>query len=128
MFRSILMGVVMLGAFLISSIAGATEVDSKVLRDSAAALQTSNPQLAASLSKIANEEVNDKESKIEDALEGKAEKDREEHDRQFVKVLQDAAIALQSSHPELAKRLTQYVKDEMNDKEKDEEDNEGPRS
>ena len=117
MFRSFLIGAVMSGALLITSIAGATEVDSKVLRDSAAALQTSNPQLAASLSKIASEEINDKESKGEEALE--------EHDRQFVKVLQDAAAALQTSHPELAKRLTEYVKDEMNDKEKDEEEKKG---
>ncbi len=80
----------------------------KLLKDSAAALQPSNPNFAANLTKFATEEENEKSEK-EEKNEMKEKKEmegmkgeREEH----MKLLKDSAAALEQSHPDLAKELT----------------------
>ena len=72
----------------------------KLLQDSAAALQSSQPALSADLTKFATEETNEKEGKEKHTPEEAAAA------AAHVKLLQDAAAALQSSHPELAAKLT----------------------
>jgi hypothetical protein len=71
---------------------GACIAKIKLLQDSAAALQKSNPDLAKGLSDYA-----DKEAK-------KMQEWKAKHDEKM-KLLQDAATALQQSNPDLAKGL-----------------------
>ncbi len=78
----------------------------KLLQDSAAALQTSNPDLAKKLSAWATDEMNEKEEKGHEEMEGKAEKKSDEEHQARLKLLKDSAAALQASHPDLAKDLT----------------------
>ena len=66
-----------------------------VLKDSAAALQTSNPALAKGLSDLADKKAADMQ-KWQDWKDQHAAK---------VKLLQDSASALQTSNPALAKEL-----------------------
>ncbi len=71
----------------------------KTLRSSAAALQSSQPDLAQGLTKYANDEANE--------IEGKEEKGMKEDlgEGSLVKLLKDSAAALQSSNPDLAAKL-----------------------
>ena len=71
----------------------------KTLRSSAAALQSSRPDLAQGLTKYANDEASE--------IEGKEEKGMKEDlgEGSLVKLLQDSATALQQSHPDLAVKL-----------------------
>ncbi len=71
----------------------------KLLKDSAATLQPSNPNLAANLIKFATEEENEKSEK-EEKNEMKGERGA------YMKLLKDSAAALEQSHPDLAKELT----------------------
>jgi hypothetical protein len=68
----------------------------KLLQDSAAALQKSNPDLAKGLNDLA-----DKEAKEMQEWQAK-------HDAK-VKLLKDAATALQQSNPDLSKGLTEMA-------------------
>ncbi len=76
----------------------------KLLQDSATALQSSQPALAADLTKFANEEANEKEGKEEPKEKNTPERNasRAAH----LKLLKDSASALQTSRPELAAELT----------------------
>jgi len=87
----------------------------KLLQDSAAALQKSNPDLAKGLNDIADREA-------------KAMQEWKARYEAKVKLLKDAAVALQQSNPELAKGLeemseakpkqeTQKMMQEKNEKE-----------
>ena len=79
----------------------------KLFNDAATALQKTNPDLSAGLTKYANEEAQEKEGKAEkEELEGKAEKDMGERAVANLKLLRDAASALQTSNPTLAAALT----------------------
>ncbi len=71
----------------------------KTLRSSAAALQSSQPDLAQGLTKYANDEASE--------IEGKEEKGMKEDlgEEPLVKLLKDSATALQQSHPDLAAKL-----------------------
>ena len=71
----------------------------KTLTSSAAALQSSHPDLAQGLTKYANEEGSE--------IEGKEEKGMKEDlgEEPLVKLLKDSATVLQSSHPGLAAKL-----------------------
>ena len=71
----------------------------KTLTSSAAALQSSHPDLAQGLTKYANEEGSE--------IEGKEEKGMKEDlgEEPLVKLLKDSATALQSSYPGLAAKL-----------------------
>ena len=73
----------------------------KTLTSSAAALQSSRPDLAQGLTKYANEEGSE--------IEGKEEKGMKEDlgEGSLVKLLKDSATALQQSHPDLAAKLTE---------------------
>ncbi len=75
----------------------------KTLISSAAALQSSHPDLARGLTKYANEEGSE--------VEGKEEKGMKEDlgEGGLVKLLQDSAAALQQSHPDLATKLTEFA-------------------
>ena len=64
----------------------------KALRDSAAALQQSNPDLAKGLTELADKEEN------------KMQELKEAHDAK-VKLLNDSIAALQKTNPDLAKEL-----------------------
>ena len=80
------------------------EVKIKLLNDSAAALQATNPDLAKKLSDFANEEANEKlegskEQAAKDSPEWKVK-----HDAR-VQLCKDAAAALQTTKPDLAKGL-----------------------
>ena len=83
------------------------EVKIKLLNDSAAALQATNPDLAKKLSDFANEEANEPNEKLEGSKE-QAAKDSPEwkvkHDAR-VQLCKDAAAALQTTKPDLAKGL-----------------------
>ena len=79
----------------------------KLLNDSAMALQSSNPALAAELTKFSTEEANEKEENGEKKeLEGKEENEMHEHHEAHLKLLRDSAAALKASHPDLAADLT----------------------
>lgn len=72
----------------------------KLLQDSAAALQQSNPDLAKGLLEMAEGHKGGKETKeAKDSAEWKAKREAR------VKVLKDSAAALQQSNPDLAKSL-----------------------
>jgi hypothetical protein len=73
----------------------------KTLRSSAAALQSSRPDLAQGLTKYANDEASE--------IEGKEEKGMKEDlgEEPLVKLLKDSAAALQSSNPDLAAKLAE---------------------
>jgi len=76
----------------------------KTLRDSASALQTSNPDLSKQLTELA------------DLHEKTMMKQKAAHDEKL-KVVQDAAVALQMSNPDLAKGLNDYTSREMKETE-----------
>ncbi len=83
----------------------------KLLRDSAASLQASRPELAVGLTTIANEEAKElqegkEKMKPKKELEGKAEKEMKERHEGHLKLLRDSATALQASRPDLAADLT----------------------
>ena len=83
----------------------------KLLQDSAAALQQTNPVLATKLSDLVNEETNKSKEKLEGSKE-KVAKDSPEwkakHEAR-VQLFKDAAAALQQSHPDLAKSLKEMT-------------------
>ena len=67
----------------------------KTLKDSAAILQKTNPNLAKSLTDLASQ----KEKKLQEMTDKKAKEEANE------KLLRDSAAALQKSNPDLAKEL-----------------------
>lgn len=73
----------------------------KTLRSSAAALESSRPELAQGLTKYANDEASE--------IEGKEEKGMKEDlgEGSLVKLLKDSAAALESSRPDLAAALAE---------------------
>lgn len=83
----------------------------KLLQDSAEALQQTNPDLAKKLSDLVNEDANrskeqlkgDKGKVVKDSPEWKAK-----HEAR-VQLFKDAAAALQSTHPDLAKSLEEMT-------------------
>jgi len=87
------------------------EAKIKLLQDSAAALQQTNPDLAKQLSDLVNKETNEPKEKAEGSKE-KVAKDSPEwkakHEAR-VKLFKDAATALQQSHPDLAKGLEEMT-------------------
>ncbi|TRZ49622.1 hypothetical protein D4Q80_01730 [bacterium] len=95
----------------------------KTLTSSAAALHSSQPDLAQGLTKYANEEASE--------IEGKEEKGMKEDlgEEPLVKLLKDSATALQQSHPDLAAKLIESA--DMKEKkikaltEKDEKEEKG---
>ncbi len=83
----------------------------KLLKDSAGALQVSRPELAASLTKFADDEAKElqagtEEKKPKTELEGKAEQEMQDRREAHVKLLRDSAAALLASRPELSADLT----------------------
>ena len=103
--------IVFLSGVSFAQMAPATEKDSpewkakheakiKLLEDSAAALQQTNPGLTKRLNDLVNEETNESKEKLaKDSPEWKAK-----HDAR-IQLFQQAASALQQSHPDLAKSL-----------------------
>jgi hypothetical protein len=87
------------------------EARMKVLQDSAAALQQTNPDLAKKLSDLANEEPKESKEKLEGSKE-KLAKDSPEwkakHEARM-QLFKDAAAALQQTHPDLAKSLEEMA-------------------
>lgn len=83
----------------------------KLLQDSAAALQQTNPDLSKKLSDLANEGTNKSKEKMEGSKE-KAAKDSAEwkakHEAR-IKIYKDAAAALKQTHPDLAKSLEEMT-------------------
>ena len=72
------------------------EANMKILQDSAAALQQTNPDLAKQLSDLVN---------AEGSKEKLTKEERQAKREARVKLYKDAAAALQSTHPDLAKSL-----------------------
>ncbi|MBF0479993.1 MAG: hypothetical protein HQL26_10965 [Candidatus Omnitrophica bacterium] len=134
--RSLMMGLAAAGlVVLLSSVSFADEGMGKdkvkLLNESALALQQSNPDLSAALTKYATEEANEvkdekgekeeKGEKIEEKseknelkteikeLEGKAEQEKMTEREAHIKLLKDSAAALSKSNPELAERLTKMA-------------------
>ena len=80
------------------------EAKIKLLQDSATALQQTNPNLAMKLNDLVNEETNESKEKLaKDSPEWKAK-----HDAR-IQLFQQAASALQQSHPDLAKSLEEMT-------------------
>ena len=118
--RRITMGVVAAGAMMtVPAISFAKQGQHKereatfvkLLRDSAGALRTSHPELAAGLTQFADDEAKEvhagnegKAPKTE--VEGKAEQEIQSRQAAHVKLLRDAAAALHASRPELSADLT----------------------
>ncbi|MDD5477923.1 MAG: hypothetical protein PHG87_07005 [Candidatus Omnitrophica bacterium] len=76
----------------------------KLLQDSAAALQVTNPDLAIKLTDIVNGQSNEKaEGSKEKVAKGSAEW-KAKHDAR-IQLYKDSAAALQINHPDLAKGL-----------------------
>ncbi|MDD5702277.1 MAG: hypothetical protein PHU23_09540 [Dehalococcoidales bacterium] len=107
--RSMMMWMLVLGiALFVATSASAADKEHnkgnhealiKTLRNSAAVLQSSQPDLAQGLTKYANDEASE--------IEGKEEKGMKEDlvEGPLVKLLRDSATALQQSHPDLAAKL-----------------------
>lgn len=83
----------------------------KLLQDSAAALQQTNPDLAKKLSDLVNEDANRSNERLEGSKE-KVAKDSPEwkakHEAR-IQLFKDAAAALQQTHPDLAKGLEEMT-------------------
>lgn len=79
----------------------------KVLNESAAALTTIDPVLAARLKKFAAKESGEREEKA-----GSLRRDSAKTDAQEAQLLKDSAAALRPSRPDLAKKLERYSKEE----------------
>jgi hypothetical protein len=116
LFKGMLMGMVVAGVMiLLSSVSfadkGHEQEKIKLLNDSAAALQASNPILAASLTTYANDEANEAKEKAEGKkeLEGAKEDAMKMHREDHIKLLRDAAVALQVSKPDLSASLTKMA-------------------
>ncbi len=96
---------------LFSAVSFANREEIKVLRDSAVALQQSRPDLAKSLTKLADEE----------------EQEMKEHREILIKLSRDSAAVLKPSHPELADGLKKFADQKANSmkaQEEKEEENE----
>ncbi len=83
----------------------------KLLRDSAGALQTSRPELAAGLTQFVDDEAKelqtgDERKTPKTEVEGKAEQEMQGRHAAHVKLLKDSAAALHASRPELSVDLT----------------------
>jgi len=114
MLKSLIMGVLIFGSLVfLSSMLFAEDIDTKILRESAAALQESDPALSDDLKKFADEEAAEIEQKGDDneELEGQAEVDRENHAKKHIELLNKSASALQKSNPSLAKQLKRMAAD-----------------
>ena len=83
----------------------------KILQDSAVALQQTNPDLAKKLGDLVDEDANKSKEKLEGSKE-KVAKDSSEwkakHEAR-VQLFKDAAAALQSTRPDLAKSLEEMT-------------------
>ena len=91
--------------------AGHHQAKIKLLQDSAAALQQSNPALAKKLTDYATQEMKETQEHKEGTGTGKEpaeanEKQSEENHQVHIKLLRDSAAALQASQPTLAADLT----------------------
>lgn len=84
----------------------------QLLKDSAAALQATNPTLADKLNQYATREAGEKE-------EEKYE-EKEAAEKADVQMLKDAASALKASRSDLADGLNQYADKEAEEEEKEE--------
>lgn len=129
MLRNVVMGIAVFGVLMfLSGVSFADEgaktapehhaAKVKLLQDSAAALAQSNPALSKGLTDYANAELKEKQEKKEG--EGKAEEQMEATRAAHIKLLRDAAAALQATHPDLAADLTKMA-DKHEKKMKDEE-------
>jgi len=87
------------------------EAKIKLLQDSAAALQQTNPELSKKLSDLASKEASEPKEKMEGNKE-KISKDSAEwkakHEER-IKLFKDAAAALSTTHPDLAKGLEEMT-------------------
>ena len=87
------------------------EAKIKVLQDSAAALQQTNPDLAKKLSDLVNKDANKSKEKLGGSKE-KVAKDspvwKARHEARM-QLFKDAAAALQQTHPDLAKSLEEMT-------------------
>lgn len=127
MFKKLTIGVLIVGSLMfLSSVLFAEDIDTKILRESATALQKSDPVLSESLKKFADEEAAEIERKEEnEEVEGQAEVDMEKSIKEHIRLLNESASALQKFHPELAKQLTRMAEDSadsMEDKNEGKED------
>jgi len=115
--RSVVVGLLVAGFVVLLSAAsfasgGKEKYKVKLLKDSAVALQQSNPSLSAALTKFANEEEKEIGKSDEKELEGKEEKLEENSAEANIKVVKDAAYALQESRPELSGALIKLANEE----------------
>ena len=92
----------------------------KLLKDSAAALQTSNPALAGKLKSYATKEAGEKEET--------ESKEAETDEKQDVQMLRDSAAALKTTRPDLAKGLRRYAEKEEKERHEESEEHEHGRS
>ena len=116
--RNVWIGLSMMAfVVLFSGVSFANRGEIKLLRDSAALLEQSHPDLAKGLSKLAVEE----------------EQEMKQHREALVKLSRDSASALQESRPELAEGLTKFAdrktsqmkgKKEQNEKQEEKEEKE----
>jgi len=120
--RTVLIGLAIFGiAVFLSGVSFAQKMQSadkarheakvKLLQDSAAALQQSDPILSAGLIKFANDEMSEKQEKEEknEAKEMKESEAMPGYREAHIKLLKDSAVALQQSHPDLAKGLEEMI-------------------
>jgi hypothetical protein len=110
--KFLFVGVAVLGAVALFSGAsfaqGNKEARMKVLQDSAAALQQSNPDLAKALTDWVNKESQPKTEAKKMPVDMNSPEWKAKHDAR-VKLLMDSAAALQATHPELAASLKQMA-------------------
>ena len=115
--KGVVMGLVVVGFCMASAASFAADETNdkdkiKTLNEAAAALQSSSPTLAASLTKYANEEAKEETNETTEKkgekkeLEGAEEADMKKSHIEHIKLLQDSATALATAHPDLAKSLT----------------------
>ena len=79
----------------------------KLLNDSAAALQASRPDIEASLVKLVHEMQSKTEVKMEPGK--KTENEKKERRTARIKIMRDAASALQQLRPDLSADLTKFA-------------------
>jgi hypothetical protein len=136
--KGLILGVCVTGFVVLLSSASFAEgkqhkMDLGVIKSAAAALQATQPALAAGLTKYADDEAKEdlekKDSKAEKegVAEEKEEKEMKGQHEATIKLFKDSAAALKATHPDLAASLTksaEWKEKRLKEKKEGKEDSE----
>ena len=136
--KGLILGVCVTGFVVLLSATSFAEgehhkMDLAVIRNAAMALQTTQPVLAAGLTKYADDEAKeelakkDAKAEKEGVAEDKEEKEMKGQHEATIKLFKDSAAALRATHPDLAASLTksaEWKEKRLKEKKEGKEDSE----